>query len=469
MDYFPAFLDLKNKPVLLVGGGPVAARKARLLSRAGARLTIVAPDLGDELAGLVDRGRASHRNRRFRADDINGHWLVVSATDNPAVDGNVYRLATEQNVFCNAVDDKASCSYITPAIVDRSPLMVAISSGGSAPVLARRVRAKLETLLPQRLGELAAAADRWRDRVKAQLTTFTDRLRFWERYFDAPFDTSQPENPEVRLARLLGDSTVDSAGEAWLVGAGPGDPELLTIRALQCLQAADVILHDRLVSPAILDLARRDAERISVGKTVGCRANSQEEINALLVSLVAEGKRVCRLKGGDPFIFGRGGEEAEALDVAGLSWRVVPGITAAAGCAAATGIPLTHRDAAQSVVLVTAHGKESVDTLDWPSLARDRQTLAVYMGVSRYPVLSGKLIENGRAPDTPIAIIEKGTTPEQRVIRGTLGQLALVAKAHKVQAPAMLIVGEVANRGSARIDASFVATAELAMPAAASA
>jgi uroporphyrin-III C-methyltransferase/precorrin-2 dehydrogenase/sirohydrochlorin ferrochelatase len=250
------------------------------------------------------------------------------------------------------------------------------------------------------------------------------------------------------MREMLRTSIAGQRGEAWLVGAGPGDPGLLTIRALQILQTADVILHDRLVSAEVLGLARRDADRISVGKTPGCVSNSQEEINALLVSLVRSGKRVCRLKGGDPFIFGRGGEEAEALKRAGLQYQVVPGITAAAGCAAYSGIPLTHRDLSQSVAFVTAHGKNSVDQLDWPALARERQTLAFYMAVQHFPDLMNNLIENGRTADTPVAIIEKGTTPQQRVIRGTLGQLTLLAEANKVVAPAMLIVGEVAALGA---------------------
>jgi len=253
---------------------------------------------------------------------------------------------------------------------------------------------------------------------------------------------------EAEMGKLLLTSGSGQSGEAWLVGAGPGDPGLLTIRALQILETADVILHDRLVSDEVLGLARRDADRISVGKTPGCRANSQEEINALLVSLVRAGKRVCRLKGGDPFIFGRGGEEAEALKSAGLRYQVIPGITAAAGCAAYSGIPLTHRNLSQSVALVTAHGKDSVDSLDWPALARERQTLAFYMAVQRFPDLMNHLIDNGRSADTPVAIIENGTTPRQRVIRGTLGQLTLLAEANKVAAPAMLIVGEVAALGA---------------------
>ena len=265
----------------------------------------------------------------------------------------------------------------------------------------------------------------------------------------------QTEAAEAQVAQLLQSAGVSRSGEAWLVGAGPGDPGLLTLRALQVLQQADVILHDRLVADEILNLARRDADLVSVGKTPGSNANSQEEINALLVSLVARGRRVCRLKGGDPFIFGRGGEEAQALTSAGLPFSVVPGITAAAGCAAAAGIPLTHRDAAQSVAFVTAHGKASIDTLDWPALARDQQTLAFYMSVGRFSTLMKKLVGNGKSAATPIAIVENGTRQAQRVVRGTLGQLTLLADAHKIKAPAMLFVGEVAALSTATTPTSL--------------
>ena len=442
MQFFPAFLRLDKRSCLLVGGGKIAVRKARLLLSAGAKLTVVAPELDEAFATLDVR----HVARVFNERDVIGQWLVVSATGNPAVERHVYEAATEAGIFCNAVDDRNACSYITPAIVDRDGLVVAISSGGDAPVLARQVRTRIESLLPAKLGEVVDVAARWRDRVASRFTDLTTRRRFWELFFerDATSDRAQAE----KSIRAMYDGGEDSGGEAWLVGAGPGDPDLLTLRALHCLQAADVIVHDRLVSDEILALARRDADRISVGKKPGCRANLQEDINELLVSLVGEGKRVCRLKGGDPFIFGRGGEEAAALEAAGLRYSVVPGITAAAGCAAAAGIPLTHRDASQSLVLLTAHGQDSVDTLDWPSLARDRQTLAVYMGVRRFPDLMARLIAHGRPADTPVAIIERGTTPQQRIVRGTLGQLTLLAEAHRIESPAMLIIGDVAALGT---------------------
>ena len=454
MDYFPAFLRLQGKHVLIVGGGNVAARKLRQLSDAGARLTIVAPETVAVIDALASTGHVRHLRRRFRPSDIDGHWLVVSATNNSRVEREVATAAEQRRVFCNAVDDKENCSYITPAIIDRSPVLIAVSSGGSAPVLARRIRVDIETLLPARLGELARLAGRWRERVAATLAEFRLRLRFWERVFDGRIEQAvfagHDDVAEQMMADLLTNAANDdvNTGHAWLVGAGPGDPELLTLKALQAMQRADVILHDRLVSADVLALARHDAERISVGKAPGCTANSQDETNTLLVRLVADGKRVCRLKGGDPFIFGRGGEEVEALAAAGLTFSVVPGITAAAGCAAAAGIPLTHRDAAQSLVLLTGHGKQSIDTLDWPSLARDRQTLAVYMGVRRFPELMQNLTQHGRSADTPVAIIENGTTKKQRVVRGTLGQLPMLARAYAIRSPAILIIGEVARLGA---------------------
>ena len=458
MDYFPAFLKLDGKPCLLVGGGDVAMRKARLLLAAGATLTIVSPEIVPALDKMLADARSlSHVRRRFRKTDVEGKWLVVSATGDPAVEREVAAAAERQRVFCNAVDDPQNCSYLTPAIVDRSPIVIAVSTGGSAPVLARKIRAQIEALLPAGLGDVANLAGRWRGRVIATLADLRDRLRFWETFFDGRIATEvladRGDVAERLAAALLGISAgdQDGRGEAWLVGAGPGDPGLLTLRAMQIMQSADVILYDRLVSSEVLGLARRDARLISVGKSPGCSVNSQDEINELLVRLVADGNRVCRLKGGDPFIFGRGGEEAEALQAAGLPCHVVPGITAAAGCAAYAGIPLTHRDAAQSVVMLTAHGKNSVDNLDWPSLARDRQTLAVYMAVRRFPDLMQQLIKHGRAADTPVAIIERGTTPQQRVVRGTLGQLTLLAEAHRIQAPAMLIIGEVARLGSSYV------------------
>lgn len=456
VDYFPAFLRIAGKRCLLVGGGEVAARKARLLLDAGANITIVSPETVAAVDELIERGRhdrrVCHKKRRFKCADVDGHWLVISATNNARVEREVAAAADRQRVFCNAVDDLDNCSYITPAVVDRHPVIVAVSSAGHAPVLARKIRAHVEAILPARLGVLAALAGEFRQAVRKRFKDFRWRRRFWEQMFGGPAAThvfaGRDEQARQTIAALFAANARNEIrqGEAWLVGAGPGDPGLLTLNALQALQQADVVMHDRLVSDDILKLARRDARIISVGKSPGCTANSQDEISALLLELVQDGNRVCRLKGGDPFIFGRGGEEVEALSAAGLAWQVVPGITAAAGCAAAAGIPLTHRDVAQSVVLVTAHGKNSVDNLDWASLARDRQTLAVYMGVRRFSELMRQLIKHGRRADTPVAIIENGTRPEQRVIRGTLGQLPMLASAHRIKAPSVLIIGSVARQ-----------------------
>lgn len=456
MDYFPAFLNLNERSCLLVGGGTVASRKADALLAAGARLTVVAPDLGPKLKRYLASGRITYRAGRFLPTDVNGHWLIISACDDPAVSQLVFESANAAGIFCNSVDDKVRCSYVTPAIIDRNPLVVAVSSGGAAPLLARKVRAQIETILPARLGQLAALAAEWRGRVRHRINDSLGRRRFWEQVFDGELSDDVLAGRIQSAKRKIG-SLLESAsrvrtkvGEAWLVGAGPGDPGLLTLRALQLMQRADVVVHDRLVSQQVLDLVRRDAEKISVGKTPGCRSITQQEINNLLIRLVQDGKRVCRLKGGDPFIFGRGGEEVEALARAGIRYQVVPGITAAAGCAAYSGIPLTHRDMAQSVVLLTAHGKNSVDQLDWSSLARDRQTLAIYMAVRNFPYIQSKLLEYGRSSDTPIAIIENGTSDNQRVIHGCLENLSDLAEQNQVVAPSLLIIGEVADFGIGR-------------------
>ena len=456
MDYFPGFLNLEGRRCVIVGGGDVALRKARLLHGAGAVLSVIAPSTSPSFAAYIERHSLSWTPREFRTTDLDGAWLVVTATGKPSVDEAVYAASRERQLFCNSVDDRANSSYITPAIVDRSPLVVAISSGGAAPVLARSVREKIELLLPTQFGRLAELAARWRERAKEKIDSVARRRRFWESVFGGRVSGLAIGGRFNEAERAVADLLVDfsdrgpESGKVWLVGAGPGDPDLLTVRAVQILQSADVILHDRLVSEEILALARRDADFVPVGKSPGCTVNSQEAINDKLVDLALRGKHVCRLKGGDPFVFARGGEELEALRDAGLAAEVVPGITAAAGCAAAAGIPLTHRDASQSVVFATAHGRDSVDRLDWPSLARDRQTLVFYMAVARFGELMTALIAHGRAADTPVAVVERGTTQDQRVVRGTLGQLQMLKEAQRIESPAILIVGEVAAMGASR-------------------
>lgn len=454
MNFFPGFLNLTGRDVLVVGGGDIALRKAKLLHAAGARVTVVAPETSSSFSLFINRQGLVLRPREFTEQDLEGSWLVVTATGIGDVDSHVFTAASQRQVFCNSVDDQANSSYITPAIVDRSPLIVAISSGGAAPSLARSLRHKIELLLPATFGRLVELAQQWRDKAGKGIVNIAQRRRFWDTVFGGSIPAlvtgGNDDEAEQAVAALLRDFAGEEErhGKAWLVGAGPGDPDLLTVRAIQAIQAADIILHDRLVSDEILALARRDADLVPVGKTPGSDVNAQVEINGRLVELVGAGKHVCRLKGGDPFIFARGGEELEALQAAGHAVEVVPGITAAAACAAASGIPLTHRDVSQSVVFVTAHGQNSIDALDWPSLARDRQTLVFYMAVARFSDLMNKLIGSGRGADTPIAIIERGTMPGQRVTRGHLGQLQLLKESRHIEPPAILIVGDVAALGA---------------------
>ncbi|MCD6618503.1 siroheme synthase CysG [Aeromonas veronii] len=445
MDYLPIFCRLDNKPVLLVGGGEVAERKARLLLDAGAQLTVVAPELDPELAELAANGSIEWLAGEFASEQLAGKWLVVAATDRREVNALVYQSANQARIFANVVDDPKRSSFIMPSIIDRSPLMVAISSGGKAPVLARLLREKLEALLPQHLGAVATFAGSLRDRVKARFASMGERRRFWERLLGADRLGQALARGDHASAHQLADSLFadesQSAGEVVLVGAGPGDPGLLTLHALRQMQQADVVVYDRLVSDEVMALVRRDAKRIFVGKQAGNHCVPQEGINQLLLEEAKKGQRVVRLKGGDPFIFGRGGEELETLVGTGIGLQVVPGITAASGCAAYAGIPLTHRDHAQSVRFVTAHGKGGARDLDWPLLAKDRQTLVFYMGLSSCATIREQLLAHGKASSTPVALIERGTQPCQRVIRGTLDQLPALAVG--VESPALIMVGSV--------------------------
>ncbi|BBR12537.1 TPA: uroporphyrinogen-III C-methyltransferase [Aeromonas hydrophila] len=445
MDYLPIFCRLDNKPVLLVGGGEVAERKARLLLDAGAQLTVVAPELDPELAELATNGSIEWLAGEFAPAQLTGKWLVVAATDRREVNALVYQSANQARIFANVVDDPKRSSFIMPSIIDRSPLMVAISSGGKAPVLARLLREKLEALLPQHLGAVATFAGSLRERVKARFASMGERRRFWERLLGADRLGQALARGDSASANQLADSLFadesQTGGEVVLVGAGPGDPGLLTLHALRQMQQADVVVYDRLVSDEVMALLRRDAKRIFVGKQAGNHCVPQEGINQLLLEEAKKGQRVVRLKGGDPFIFGRGGEELETLVGSGIGFQVVPGITAASGCAAYAGIPLTHRDHAQSVRFVTAHGKGGAQDLDWPLLAKDKQTLVFYMGLSSCATIREQLLAHGKAGHTPVALIERGTQPSQRVIRGTLDQLPALAVG--VESPALIMVGSV--------------------------
>ena len=455
MDYLPVFLRLGAQRALVVGGGPVALRKAEWLIRAGARVRVAAPELCPALAERAARAELEHLAQPFTPAHLSGVAVAVAASDDREVNAAVSEAAQALGIPVNVVDAPELSSFIFPAIIDRAPLIVAVSSAGAAPVLARRVRAQIEALLPARLGALARFLGERRAAVRRALAPAARRA-FWERLIDGSASgqvlAGEEAAAERGFARELSGARRGRAGssagpgEVYIIGAGPGDPDLLTLRALQLLQQADVILYDRLVPDEILERARRDAERIFVGKETGDHAQ-QTHINELLVSLALAGKRVARLKGGDAFVFGRGGEEIEALDAAGLPYRVVPGITAALGAAAGAAIPLTHRRLAHSVTLVSGHAALD-DSLDWDALARGNQTVVFYMGVAQLPRLIARLRAAGARADLPAAIVEKATLPAQRVLRAPLAGIAALAARAQVAAPALLIVGEVTALGA---------------------
>ena len=445
----PLFADLRGRRVLLVGGGEVAQRKLAPLREAGARVRIVAPALRAQLLRLVQAGEVEHRAGTFEPSDLDDAWLVVAATGDAAVNRAVADAAEARRIFANVVDDATLSSWHSPARVRRGPLQVAIASGGGAPMLARHLRERFERELDEALGPLADLLASRRAAIRARFPDPAPRRRFLDAMLggDVPakLRAGDADGAAAAFDTALADDTNDTrGGRVALVGAGPGDAGLLTLRALRLLNQADVILHDRLVSADVLALARRDAQLVEVGKQAGHHHVTQDGIHALLLAHARAGRFVVRLKGGDPFVFGRGGEEMEFLRAHGIPYEAVPGVTAALACAAHAGIPLTHRDHAQSLRLVTAHCRESLDALDWPALAQERQTLAVYMGVAGLDRLRDRLLAHGRSPSTPFALVENGTRASQRVVTGTLADLPDIAAAHAVRSPALLIIGEVA-------------------------
>ncbi len=446
MNQLPVFLTLKERSCLVVGGGAVATRKVRLLLDAGAAVTVVAPELSSRLERWQHTERLTLLRRRFAPALLDQQWLAIAATSDRAVNAAVAAAAEARQVHCNVVDDTTLGNCFLPAIVDRAPVTVAIGTGGRAPVLARLLKERLDRWLPQRLGSLAVFAGRRRAAVSRVLATPEQRQHFWRDVLDGPVADHVLAGREVEadasFQQALAGAPARQAGEAYLVGAGPGDPGLLTIRALELLQRADVVLHDRLVAPEIVRLARREADIINVGKSPDGPSTSQEAINRLLVDKVRSGLRVCRLKGGDPSVFARLGEEIAALADAGLPFQVVPGISAASGAAASAAIPLTLRDAAQAVVLVTGRSEDPAGEPDWASLARPGQTLAFYMAVGQFPQIALKLMAQGLPASTPIAVIERATTPTQRTTRSRLGELSTLARTHGIRAPAILLIGE---------------------------
>jgi uroporphyrin-III C-methyltransferase / precorrin-2 dehydrogenase / sirohydrochlorin ferrochelatase len=451
MDFLPVFLRLDRQRALVVGGGQIALRKVHMLLRAGAHIRLVAPEISTELHTLLGTDSAHELIQRgFAETDLEGIKLAIAATDEQAVNEAVYHASITRNLPVNVVDQPQLCTFIFPSIVDRSPLIVAVSSGGNAPVLARLLRARLETLIPSAYGSLVQLLGKHREAAKQRFATLTLRMRFWEGIVDGPVAelmmSGQQDKAEQLLLETLEQEVGKAAtGEVYLVGAGPGDPDLLTFRALRLMQRADVVLYDRLVSPAILALTRQDAEKIHVGKQRANHTMPQQDISRMLVNLAQQGKRVLRLKGGDPFIFGRGGEEIEELAAARIPFQIVPGITAASGCAAYAGIPLTHRDHAQSVRFVTGHLKDGSCDLDWQQLAQAGQTVVFYMGLVSLPLICEQLMAHGRAGHTPIALIERGTTPQQLVHTGTLATMSALIAETEVKPPTLIIVGEVVS------------------------
>jgi uroporphyrin-III C-methyltransferase/precorrin-2 dehydrogenase/sirohydrochlorin ferrochelatase len=448
MDYFPVFVKLKDQDCLVVGAGEIAARTIELLARAGARITVIAEKISPAVSSLEASCHLNLLQKSFIPADLRGFRLVVSATDNKETNQLVAKTAEEQNILVNVVDNPELCSFIFPAIIDRSPIIAAVSSGGAAPVLARLLRAKIESIIPPAYGQLARLAEKFRTVVKQHIKEPAQRRIFWENIFQGSvaelvFSGKKQEAERQLQQTLIKQKDSIGFGEVYLVGAGPGAPDLLTFRALRLMQQADVVVYDHLVSPEILDLARRDSEKIYVGKQREKHTLPQESINTLLADLAKAGKRVVRLKGGDPFIFGRGGEEIETLMQQGINFQVVPGITAASGCATYAGIPLTHRDHAQSCTFVTGHLKDNSINLNWTQLAAPNQTIVIYMGLVGLEKICQSLIAHGSPKNLPVALVQQGTTTNQRVITGTLETLPVIIAGLNIKPPTLIIIGTV--------------------------
>lgn len=450
MQYFPIFLDTTDLTCLVVGAGEVAARKVELLLKTSAEITVVAPWVCDTLQRLANESKINLIVRPYTETDLSNKQMVFVATDNSELNAQIHDQARAQKILVNVVDNTPLCQFITPSIVDRSPIIIAMSSGGVAPVLLRYLRQKLESVIPQKVSLLGQFSEKFRESVKKRFKSVTERRYFWEDVLDGDIAENVLQgNEQVAeqkfLEKLNATDASKTVGEVYLVGAGPGDPDLLTFRALRLMQKADVVVYDRLVSPEILELVRRDAEKIYVGKAKSKHTVPQDEINLLLAKEALAGNRVVRLKGGDPFIFGRGGEELETLIEHGINFQVVPGITAASGAASYAGIPLTHRDHAKSVVFATGHLQDNSINLNWKGLAQPDQTIVFYMGLTGLPIICEQLVKHGLASTTPIAMVQSATTPEQKVVTGTLADIQQKADAAQIKPPALIIVGSVVS------------------------
>lgn len=452
MDYLPLCFNVKRKSCLIIGGGNIAYRKAVLLNKAGAIINVVAPKIADDLAELAEQSGGVLTQRKYQTDDLNGHIFIIGATDIDTINQQVANDANSLGVLVNIVDSPDLCDVIFPALIDRTPLLISVSSSGAAPVLARSIRSQIESSVPANIGELGDFIAERRTAVRVALNNSESRVRqFWEQMLDSEISERVLAGRSAEAGELFNEYLSDVVennvmkGEVYLVGAGPGDPDLLTFKALRLMQRADVVLYDRLVAPAIVDMTRRDAERIYVGKARSHHALPQGEINQLLIDLAKAGNKVVRLKGGDPFIFGRGGEEIEGLTEHGIPFQIVPGISAANGCACYSGIPLTHRDHAQSVRFLTGHLKDGSMDLPWRELLPDSQTVVIYMGLIGLEIICEQLIAHGKAADTPVALIERGTTPEQQTHVGTLATINAIIKDREVHAPTLIVIGSVVS------------------------
>lgn len=450
MDFLPIFLDVRGSRVVVDGGGSLAARRAERASASGANVFVFDPEPSEDLIRVASNSNVHLVDRLPVRDDVVDAKIIYGASECQTRDDLLSQWARELGVLANIADRPDQCDFITPSIVDRSPIVIAIATSGVAPVIGRILKARIEASLPAAYGKLALFFGEFRDRIAERITSGRERRHFWERMIDGPAADLFLQNDRKAAERVvLADLDAPAKGhgsklgEVYLVGGGPGNPDLLTFGALRLMQRADVVLYDRLISEDILNLVRRDAERIYVGKRKNQHTMAQEDITATMIRLAKQGNRVLRLKGGDPFIFGRGGEEIEGLAAAGIPFQVVPGVTAAAGCGAYAGIPLTHRDHAQSAIFVTAHGKDGVLNLDWDVLARPGQTVAVYMGLGSLRILTDGLQSHGVDQDTDIAVVENGTLESQKVVTGKLGNICERVDHGGIKGPAIIIIGSV--------------------------
>lgn len=451
MDQLPIVLNVTGKKAVVVGGGLIASRKTETLIKANMQIDVFASELGQDLMELKEKGSINHFARRVEESDLKDATVGFGASNDKKINKEFHKLAKRHDVPVNMVDDPNNCDFIMPAIVDRSPILITISSGGASPIFTRTLKARFEAMIPASYGKLAEFAGNYRNIVKEKIPNFTSRRRFWENLIGGSIGERVligKEKEAIALTEALledyaktGD--VNPKGEVYLIGAGPGDPDLLTFRALRLMQQCDVVLYDRLLGDGILNLVRKDAERIYVGKMAEDHTLPQEDISDLLVRLAQSGKRVLRLKAGDPFTFGRGGEEIETLANAEIPFQIVPGITAASGCASFAGIPLTHRDYAQSCTFVTGHSKNGDIPLNWQGLTHKDQTVVIYMGLSNLPKISKAYIENGGEPDIAAAAIENGTHQDQRIITGTIESLPGLVEQAGLKSPTLIMIGNV--------------------------